>query len=373
VRTEEQLAYARQFADIMQQNELLAKENRLFDSFLQRNASLAAEPAEGSKAAGGKAGSRRAAARPAHEPTISDAEKHRISVEELDYRTKQLAALEQKASDDIQLLKSITSGIHIRMAEMRKETYEFQRDIVVGGENARTGHVLAERVLRYFDEQLRLKAALVDKLRLKNKSMKAHRAKMDATVRHKEEQGDSLHSIDFHQLQIKNSQFNQKIKERNDELLKLKMTTGKTVQILNTCKRSLNDLLHEARGLRRELRDKDAARQRLADELRRVEVEVRSEHARNRKYKVQQSNPDMPQVMDYVTQKSVAYELEAAKRNWQRKVEIIEMAAKRARRVMAKAHAQQQYEEDERFFQQQQQQQFSQSLPHDTTHLPRIY
>jgi hypothetical protein len=292
VRTEEQLALQKQFAEIMQQNELLAKENRLFDSFLQRNASLAAEQPEKSS----KAASRRAA-RPAHEPTISDMEKHKIGVEELEYRSKQLAALEQKAQEDISLLRAITSGIKIRMGELRRETYEFQRDIVVGAENARTGHVSAERVLGYMEEQLHSKSALVDKLRLKNKSLKAHRLKLDAQYRHKEEQGDSLHSIDFHQLQIKNSQFNAKIKERNDELLKLKLTTGKTVSILNTLKRTLNDLLSESRSLRRELKEKESARVRLTEELDRVEQECRGEQVRNRKYRVQQSNPDMPQVV----------------------------------------------------------------------------
>lgn len=67
-QTAEQAALAQQFAEIMQQNELLAKENRLFDSFLQRNASLAAEQPEKSS----KSSSRRQHARPAHEPTISD-------------------------------------------------------------------------------------------------------------------------------------------------------------------------------------------------------------------------------------------------------------------------------------------------------------
>ena len=183
-------------------------------------------------------------------------EKHKIGLEELEYRTKQLSALEQKASEDTALLRAITSGIKVRLVELRKETYAFQRDIVVSAEDARTGQIRAEKVLKYFEEQLHAKATLVDKLRLKNKAMKAHRIKMDAQVRHKEEQGDSLHSIDFHQLQIKNSQFNQKIKERNEELLKLKMTTGKTVQILNTLKRALNDLLAESKGLRKELREK---------------------------------------------------------------------------------------------------------------------
>lgn len=156
---------------------------------------------------------------------------------------------------------------------MRKETYEFKRDIVIGGENQRTGTIMAEKVIRYFEDKYKQKEALIEKIKLKNVAMKNHRAKMDAQVKHKEEQGrdihyflqslsrilwentdqptpnlflgDSLHSIDFHQLQIKNSQFNQKINERNAELLKLKMTTGKTVQVLNTAKRNLNELMVE--------------------------------------------------------------------------------------------------------------------------------
>lgn len=48
--------------------------------------------------------------------------------------------------------------------------------------------------------------------------------------------GDVLHYIDFHQLQIENKQYVQKIEERNQELLQLKMTTGNTVQVLNNLK-----------------------------------------------------------------------------------------------------------------------------------------
>lgn len=269
------------------------------------------------------------------------------------------------------------------MEELRKETYEFQRDIVASSENDRSGHVSAEKVLRYFETTLHAKQTLIDKLRLKNRAMKAHRIKMDSAVRHKEEQGDSLHSIDFHQLQIKNSQFNQKIKERNDELLKLKMTTGKTVQILNTLKKSLNDLLAESRGLRKELKEKEGLKSKLAAELERVAAEVKAERGRNRKYKVQQSNPDMPQVMDYVTQKSIAYELLAAKRNWERKVEIVEMAAKRARRVLARSAGAGAGSQGDTLQQQQhfgayspQQHQASSSssgFGGSDTHLPRIY
>jgi len=312
------------FSDIMLQNELLAKENRLMDSFLHRKAGdinfneLAREINKMGRNA-------------RKDWTLSQYQKYSIAVQEHEYRTKQLKALEEKASEDISLLKAIIEGIKIRINEMRKETYEFKRDIVIGGENQRTGTIMAEKCIRYFEEKIKQKTSLVEKIKLKNAAMKNHRGKMDAQVKHKEEQGDSLHSIDFHQLQIKNSQFNQKINERNAELLKLKMTTGKTVQVLNTAKRQLNELLAEGKRIKRDLFDRQEATGKLSEELERAQAEVRKEKKKNKKYKIQQSNPDMPQVMDYVTQKSSEFDLAADVRNWKRKVEIVEMAARRSR------------------------------------------
>lgn len=313
------------FPDIMMQNELLAKENRLMDSYLHRKAGdinfneLAREI--------NKMGGRNQR----KEWNLSQYQKYSIAVQEHEYRTKQLKALEEKATEDISLLKAIIEGIKIRINEMRKETYEFKRDIVIGGENQRTGTIMAEKVIRYSEEKIKQKTALVEKIKLKNTAMKNHRGKMDAQVKHKEEQGDSLHSIDFHQLQIKNSQFNQKRNERNAELLKLKMTTGKTVQVLNTAKRQLNDLLSEGKRIRKDLTDRQEATVKLTDELGKVQTEVKKEKKKNKKYKIQQSNPDMPQVMDYVNQKSAEYDLQGDVRNWARKVEIVEMAARRSR------------------------------------------
>lgn len=57
--------------------------------------------------------------------------------------------------------------------------------------------------------------------------------KLESQVNSKEELGDVLHYIDFHQLQIENKQYAAKIEEKNEELLQLKMATGKTVQVQN--------------------------------------------------------------------------------------------------------------------------------------------
>lgn len=44
---------------------------------------------------------------------------------------------------------------------------------------------------------------------------------MEGQLRQKDDMGDALHYIDFHQLQIENKQYVNRIEERNDELLKV--------------------------------------------------------------------------------------------------------------------------------------------------------
>lgn len=47
---------------------------------------------------------------------------------------------------------------------------------------------------------------MIEKLRLKNATLKTHIKKVEVQLKHKEEMGDVLHYIDFHQLQIENKQ-----------------------------------------------------------------------------------------------------------------------------------------------------------------------
>lgn len=48
--------------------------------------------------------------------------------------------------------------------------------------------------------------------------------------------GDMFLPIDFDQLKIENQQYQEKIEERNDELLQLKVTAGNTIRILSNHK-----------------------------------------------------------------------------------------------------------------------------------------
>lgn len=80
------------------------------------------------------------------------------------------------------------------------------------------------------EDRLKSSDALIEKLKLKNKSIKAQRDKLKQRVDQKEAMSDALHVVDFDQLKIENQQYLERIEEKNAELLQVKVTTGHTVQ-----------------------------------------------------------------------------------------------------------------------------------------------
>ena len=286
-------------------------------------------------------------------------------------------------SNSEKLLDSLRASMEetdVRISEIKKDAYEFKRDIVTGAENFRTGKTVAEKAVRYMEEKLRAKGAMAEKLRLKNMTLKSQIQKMEGQLQQKEDMGEVLHVIDFDQLKIENQQYLEKIEERNNELLRLKLTTGNTVQarhspplhslpvrspaclprrhpprvhardvrpiassprnlrqVLNTLKHKLNNLTAESEWLKRETSQRKETLAKISEEISRVEQE--KEHAARADRKMRrdtQSQSNMPQVLDYVQQKAEMYDLERSVGSWRRKVEIAEVEAKRHHSFAAK-------------------------------------
>jgi hypothetical protein len=237
----------------------------------------------------------------------------------------------------IDTLRAVLEETEIRIGELKRDAYEFKRDVVIGAENARTGKIMAERVTKDFEDKLKQVDGIIEKLRLKNSTLKSQITKIEAQLMQKEEVGDVLHYIDFHQLQIENKQYVAKIEERNDELLSVKLLTGKTIQVLNEYKRRLSEKLDEEVWLRSEVSGKRTLLSKLDKEEDRVDKELRVEQRqRNRLRQQIEEASSMPDIEDYIGQKKEMYELQSTIDNWKKKVEIQEMAARKSRTMAQK-------------------------------------
>merc|ERR1712072_611526 len=99
------------------------------------------------------------------------------------------------------------------------------------------------------------KDAEVERVRLSNINRRNFLRKLETTLRQKEKLADGLHLIDFEQLKIENQTLNEKIEERNEELLKLRKKTTTTVQVLTHLKEKLQFVQAENQVLKHDLAD----------------------------------------------------------------------------------------------------------------------
>jgi hypothetical protein len=113
------------------------------------------------------------------------------------------------------------------ITEIRKDAFDFQREILIGGENSRTGKIEAEKIEKYREEKLKQKDAAINKFKGKKQSLINQILKTENQIKKKEEMGDDLKFIDFHQLQIENKKYVKEIDDKNAKLLELKLATGK--------------------------------------------------------------------------------------------------------------------------------------------------
>lgn len=225
---------------IEKDNEQIKRENQLFQSYILRRTKderkFEEEPDELQRKTTKK--NRKAAADRILKLTAE--QKYEIANKELETLKQNIEEGRDKSETLLERLKAILEGTDLSIAEIRKEAFDFGR-FLSAAENGRTGKYDAEKLWKYMDDKFKAKEALIDKLQLKNVSLKTQILKADTQIRHKEEMGDDLKFIDFHQLQIENKKHVKDIDERNKKLLALKLNSGKTVQTLNSLKKKLQD------------------------------------------------------------------------------------------------------------------------------------
>jgi len=168
-----------------------------------------------------------------------------------------------------------------KATEIKEAFIEFKREIFQGAENSRTGKPIPLKLIKQFDDQELNKDSDVEKMRLANINRRNMLRKLEHTLKQKEKLAEGLHLIDFEQLKIENQTLNEKIEERNEELLKLRKKTTTTVQVLTHLKEKLQFVQAENQVLKHDLADLEIELTNKRDSLTQIKHERDSLRAEN--------------------------------------------------------------------------------------------
>ncbi|KAK3086713.1 hypothetical protein FSP39_022367 [Pinctada imbricata] len=343
--TDEQLFH--HVEETERENMVLATETQMFEKYLKKNepkdtmglpppgtsGGLTPSGSQDGRLAVNRKRSKSRSSNLSQSLRLTTEQKCDIAQKEIDDLREEFDQLKENCEKVLDTYKAIMEEADLRLAEIKKESYEFERDIVKGAMNPRTGKVISEKVSRYFEDKNRARDTLIEKLRLKNSTLKVQKKKLDLQLKQKEEMGEVLHKVDFDQLEIENKQYLEKIDERNQDLLKLKLMATKTLQVLNSYKKKLQTLTMESERLKSEISSRNELLSRIDSETDVVEEDRAKAEKINRKLRQQLADFKVPDVMEYVTEKADLYELQKKVKSWERKVEIAEMALKTHRKT----------------------------------------
>ena len=224
--------------------------------------------------------------------------------------------------------KSIFSLLQSDIEWMENEEMDFQialEDFLKAKDSSidkRTRKLVGEKLERYFNERLKARESLINKLRDRSSGLKRLITRLEGQLRQKEEMGETLHEVDFEQLKIENKQYLDKIDEKNIELIMLKRQVGKATQSLNRYKdelhRQTKDLVDIQQRIDKQKNLYTHAEQEMVDAGYEQSRAARVHHH----LAEQTENYQVPEVLDYVKKKALLYNLERDCEVWERKVEI---------------------------------------------------
>jgi len=164
----------------------------------------------------------------------------------------QLDQRREEADAKIDRLTSILDRHDERLVKLTDTFRMFKRATALEATHSATRRKIDKQVLLSLEEREQKVDRDLAEARLRYINVTNYLAKLEKSIKQKEELAGGLHAIDFEQLRVENATLHDQIEERSDHLHKLRKKTVATVQILT----HVREKLHFVRQKNKELASK---------------------------------------------------------------------------------------------------------------------
>ncbi|KAK4813840.1 hypothetical protein QYF61_001938 [Mycteria americana] len=251
-------------------------------------------------------------------------QKCELAERELTEMKDEIQRMKEESEQTLRNLEAVIEEADVWWTDVKKAISDFEKDIISTISRKKGSIIASEKLLRYMEEKNRQRDLLREKLRLKNYLLKGYKKKLQQQLRQKEQMGETLRKVRLQQLQVRNAQYQEKIDKKNQELLQLKLTSGKTVQVLNFYKRKLQDAMEMSMSLMKDISQRKELLEKIEREAALVEEQRAEAESVNRQLWKQLSNYGIPPVLSYVQKKMAVSDFENSLKAWERKVAVAE-------------------------------------------------
>ena len=241
---------------------------------------------------------------------------------------------ERKHISEVESIKAMLVQIGIREKEMEKEKTQFNREIIEESTDERTGHIIGERILKWYDDMVKAKEIKKETLKLKRDSMIAKIKTTKDRLKDKRDHGDKLQQVDYDQLKIDHDNYLSDINALSTELGELQKTSSSVVSRLQKARNKLLTQEKECEEMKQSIEQKLKAISKYGKEANDVENDHKKLISNNEDIVTKKSEYRVPDVSDYIDKKARIYEQSKVIKNWERKVQLATMNVKRLQKEL---------------------------------------
>ncbi|XP_068459598.1 cilia- and flagella-associated protein 263 isoform X2 [Clinocottus analis] len=213
--------------------------------------------------------------------------------------------------------KASLKEAELRLAEIRMAQKKFESKLLKITKENRLERKEPEKVLQYIEDKS--KATQLEKLILKNQTLKAHEKKLQQQLQQKKEMGKAEYEDVF-------QGYNEQIIDQN--LDELQVNHSKVLRVLSTHKEKLQSVTLEAAELSNDITNRKQLLEKIEAKIQQAEQERLTAEAFNQHLRRQMSDYQAPDVTEYMLVKDKHKKLQRSIRIWERKFGVAEMALK---------------------------------------------
>ncbi|KFQ25416.1 Coiled-coil domain-containing protein 113, partial [Merops nubicus] len=260
-------------------------------------------------------------------------QKCELAERELTEVKDEIQRIKEDSEQTLQNLEAVIEEADVWWAGIKKAISDFEKDIISTISSKKGSITASEKLLRYMEEKNRQRDLLREKLWSKNYLLKGYKKKLQQQLRQKEQMGERLCEVSLQQLQVKNAQYKEKIDEKNQELLQLKLALGKAVQVLNFYKKKLQDTMETSMSLMKDVSQRKELLEKAERKVALVEEQRAKAEGANGQLRTLLSDYTVPPVLSYVQKKMDLTDLKNSLKAWERRAAVTEMSLQTYRRA----------------------------------------
>lgn len=245
-----------------------------------------------------------------------------IATKEVVFAQSEFSKVKLSNRVELEKAKASTEEREMRLADIKKTLDDFNKEIVIGAVHPRTGVYMAEKVIRWMEDNCKIKAHQVEKIRVSIGSIRSKIRKLTLAAQQMAEKGEDDADQDPDQLLLQKQNFLLQLQDKDDQLVLNKKKLVRAQRKKYATQQDLKKELKREKDLEVAIADKESAIVDMEDKIKAIQKSNEKLKIANEKLREKIATHEVPSIDEYIELKLQLEQEQKKTKIFERKLNI---------------------------------------------------